>query len=146
MFIPLEPASPPTSTPSAVPADEVSSAVPVAPPVESASPLPEVSPGVTSRSEAPSDAPPSAPSSSAPSPGFLASLLLKARNAIQFRKRKKLDRTVELALTKGSITNDDVQKLLRVSDATAGRYLETLVREGRLRRLGSRGGTVYEPA
>ena len=35
-------------------------------------------------------------------------LLIKARNAIQFRKRKKLDRVMTLFLKKSKITNDEV--------------------------------------
>lgn len=58
-------------------------------------------------------------------------ILSKARNTIQFRKRAKLA-TILLALEKkNSITNDEVQKLLRVSDATATRYLSTLEKEGK---------------
>ena len=53
-------------------------------------------------------------------------LLIKARNAIQFRKRKKLDRVMTLFLKKSKITNDEVEKFLHVSDATAERYLNIL--------------------
>src|SRR3989344_5223231 len=45
-------------------------------------------------------------------------LLISARNAIQFRKRKKLDRIMSLFLQKSKITNDEVEKFLHVSDAT----------------------------
>src|SRR3989338_9230572 len=40
------------------------------------------------------------------------------------------------------ISNDDVQKLLGVSDATATRYLEELEREGKIRQIGSTGRSV----
>ena len=65
------------------------------------------------------------------------SLLAKARNIIQFRKRKKLDKIMSLYLKKQTITNDDVQKLLYVSDATATRYLQQLEKEGKIRRQGT---------
>lgn len=61
-------------------------------------------------------------------------LLVKARETIQFRKRKKLEKIMSLFLKKQSITNDDVQMLVYVSDATATRYLNQLEREGRIRR------------
>ena|SRR3989344_5597145 len=62
-------------------------------------------------------------------------LLVKAREIIQFRKRKKLERIMSLFLKQSSITNDDVQKLLYVSDATATRYLDQLEKEGKIRRV-----------
>lgn len=42
-------------------------------------------------------------------------------------------------------TPDDVEMLLKVSDATVTRYLNTLVLSARIRRLGSDGGAMYEP-
>lgn len=61
-------------------------------------------------------------------------LLVKAREVIQFRKRKKLEKIMSLFLKQASITNDDVEKLLHVSDATATRYLDQLEREGRIKK------------
>jgi hypothetical protein len=91
------------------------------------------------QAEAQVEPPISAPVSS------LTGLLQKALAKIQFRKRKKLDKILELARQKGKITNDDVQKLLGTSDATATRYLAQLVREARLRRSGNTAGVVYKP-
>ena len=49
-----------------------------------------------------------------------------------------------LFTNKDSITNDDVEKLLRVSDATATRYLQRLEREDRIVQVGTRGrGVAY---
>ncbi len=73
------------------------------------------------------------------------SFLAKALEVIQFRKKAKLEKIMKLAREKHSITNDQVQKLLRISDATASRYLSELVRQGRLRQLGIRGSARYEP-
>lgn len=61
-------------------------------------------------------------------------LLIKAREMIQFRKRKKLEKIMSLFLKQSSITNDDVQKHVYVSDATATRYLQQLEREGRIKK------------
>ncbi len=42
-----------------------------------------------------------------------------------------------------SITNDAVQNLLGVSDATATRYLDELEKEGKIKQVGAMGGYVY---
>lgn len=76
--------------------------------------------------------------------GFIKSLLIKAQAKIQSNKQKKIDKLIELAQKNGTITNDDVQKLLRVSDATATRYLVKLVQEGRLTRIGSPRDAKYQ--
>src|SRR3990167_3628542 len=69
-------------------------------------------------------------------------LLISARNAIQFRKRKKLDRIMSLFLQKSKITNDEVEKFLHVSDATATRYLSILEKEGKIKQNGKTGHMV----
>ncbi len=69
-------------------------------------------------------------------------LLITARNAIQFRKRKKLDKIMALFLRQSKITNDEVEKLLHVSDATATRYLSQLEKEGRIKQDGRTGKGV----
>jgi len=73
------------------------------------------------------------------------SLLTKALEALQVGKRKKLDKVLALAQQKRSVTNDDVQKALRVSDATATRYLSQLVKEGKLKMVGHPKHASYEP-
>lgn len=73
------------------------------------------------------------------------SFLQRALEKIQFRKKAKLEKIMALAVKKRSITNDDVQKLLRVSDATATRYLAELVRQGRLKRFGATKSIRFEP-
>lgn len=75
-------------------------------------------------------------------PSLARQLLLMARNAIQFRKRKKLNKVMSLFLEKSKITNDEVEKLLRVSDATATRYLSQLEKEGKIKQSGKTGKGV----
>lgn len=77
-----------------------------------------------------------------PKSSFTRELLTKARNAIQFRKRKKLDKIMSLFLQQSKITNDEVEKFLHVSDATATRYLSTLEREGKIKQSGKTGKGV----
>ena len=69
-------------------------------------------------------------------------LLVKARNMIQFRKRKKLDRVMTLFLKKSKITNDEVREFLHVSDATAERYLNALEKENKIKQVGKTGKAV----
>ncbi|MFA6392728.1 MAG: DeoR family transcriptional regulator [Candidatus Paceibacterota bacterium] len=70
-------------------------------------------------------------------------LLVKARNMIQFRKRKKLDKIISLFAKQTKITNDEVEKFLHVSDATATRYLSQLEKEGKIKRNGKTGKSVF---
>ena len=70
------------------------------------------------------------------------SLLAKAREAIQFRKRKKLEKIMGMFLKQASITNDEVEKLLHISDATSTRYLEQLEKEGKIKQEGRTGKSV----
>ncbi len=69
-------------------------------------------------------------------------LLVKARNMIQFRKRKKLDKVMSLFLKHSKITNDEVEKFLHVSDATATRYLSQLEKENKIKQVGKTGKEV----
>ncbi len=66
----------------------------------------------------------------------------KARIAIQDRKRKKRDKIMQLLTTKSKITNDEVEKLLHVSDATATRYLSALEKENKIKQVGKTGHSV----
>ena len=70
-------------------------------------------------------------------------LLVKARNAIQTRKRKKLNQIMTLFAKRTKITNDEVEKLLHVSDATATRYLNILQKEGKIKQTGKTGKSVF---
>lgn len=131
------PVSPPSSQVSP-PAPEVPQPSPEIPPAEI--PAPEV----PQPSPAPQPVPPTNPTASIPATITIKDRLYAALEKVQFRKRAKLEKILVLAKAKRSIRNDDVEKLLRVSDATATNYLSQLVREGKLKRSGIRAGTVYE--
>lgn len=148
-------------------ADEVPAQAPIpeptppepAAPVETPTPAPtEQTPPETQTAQVPVNEPlppepePIAPTS-VPEPPQAASapiasahpardLLVKARATIQDRKRKKLDKILELLTAKGKITNDEVEKLLHVSDATATRYLSALEKEGKIQQVGKTGKAV----
>ncbi len=124
--VPAEPT--PSETPTAqIPANE-----PIAPVLE---PLPEPVPQPTPVAQA------SVPVL-ASALNLARDLAAKARAVIQSRKQKKLDKIMEVLNTKGKITNDEVEKLLRVSDATATRYLTQLEKEGKLKQEGKTGKSV----
>lgn len=156
-----EPAQSPTEP---IPASTVDSTASNVPPDAPESPTSTVIPpsGQISVSAPEPQNPPSSPAStpaepsptSAPAPQPVVviqqanprSFLAKALEKIQFRKRAKLERIVKLALEKKAITNDQVEKLLHVSDATASRYLLQLVKDGKFKRVGPAGRARYEPA
>ena len=89
-------------------------------------------------------APQTQPSAQQDEGNFIHSLLIKAQAKIQSNKQKKLNEIIQLAQKKKIIKNDDVQKLLRVSDATATRYLVKLVQQGHLIRIGSPRDAKYQ--
>jgi predicted HTH transcriptional regulator len=69
-------------------------------------------------------------------------LLSKARNAIQTRKRKKLEKIMTLFAKQTNITNNEVEKLLHISDATVTRYLTILKKENKIKQNGKTGKSV----
>jgi len=97
---------------------------------------------------------PEPPSAAAPAQtGILRTardLLVKARVTMQDRKRKKRDKIMETLNKKNKngstsspqVTNDEVEKLLHISDATATRYLSVLVKEGKIKQIGTIGSGV----
>jgi len=67
------------------------------------------------------------------------------REVVRSRKQAGLEKIMQMAIEKRVIVNDDVEKLLKVSDATATRYLVELVKAGKLSRSGKDGSSRYEP-
>ncbi|GEM_PF-642631 len=57
-------------------------------------------------------------------------------------RRENLEKVMVMAREKGEIANDDVEKGLGVSDATAQRYLQELELQGKLVQIGTRGKYV----
>lgn len=62
---------------------------------------------------------------------------------VQIGKRKKLEKIMTLFLKKSKITNDEVEKFLHVSDATAERYLNILEKENKIKQTGKTGYSVF---
>jgi len=80
---------------------------------------------------------------------FLKSLLPKLKEKLFFRTEKRLAKILELARKKSvkgeSIQNDDIEKLLHVSDSTATRYLKKLSERGQLKNTGNPKWPKYSP-
>jgi len=58
-------------------------------------------------------------------------------------KDENKEKILEALNTRGRLTNDDVEQLVGVSDATATWYLEELEKEGKARMIGDTGSGVY---
>lgn len=58
-------------------------------------------------------------------------------------KEANKQKIISALRSQDKITNDEVQKLLDVSDATATRYLDELEKENIVRQVGERGHQVY---
>lgn len=105
-------------------------------------PLPPEPEPFDSAQDKPTPEPPSS-AASTPSPAHpIREFLTRARIVTQDRKRKKRDKIMQALITKSKITNDEVEKLLHVSDATATRYLSALEKEGKIKQVGKTGKAV----
>ena len=69
-------------------------------------------------------------------------LMAQARAEVQNRKQKKLEKIMTELSKKENISNDEVEKLLHVSDATATRYLSALEKQGKIKQVGKTGHAV----
>ncbi|MBP6884711.1 MAG: DUF977 family protein, partial [Candidatus Pacebacteria bacterium] len=65
-----------------------------------------------------------------------------ALSAIYAKRQKRLDKIMGLFAKRTSLSNDDVEKLLHVSDATATRYLSILEKGGKIVQSGKTGRSV----
>lgn len=61
----------------------------------------------------------------------------------QKKKQENKNKIVNLLKEKNKITNNDIEKLLGVSDATATRYLDELEKQGKIKQVGKTGKYVY---
>ncbi|MEK7553941.1 MAG: hypothetical protein AAB517_01085 [Patescibacteria group bacterium] len=146
--------SPAVETPALEPAPAPAEPPPAAETAQPTTPTAQIPPNepIAPESEPIENPEPPSAAASAPAPvivqtGILHSareFLGKARIAIQDRKRKKRDKIMLALTTKTKITNDEVEKLLHVSDATATRYLSALEKEGKIKQVGKTGhGVMY---
>jgi len=66
-----------------------------------------------------------------------------ADKARREKKEKAKEKVLEFLRANKRVTNNDIEKLLGVSDATATRYLEALEAEGKIEQQGKTGQSVY---
>jgi len=71
------------------------------------------------------------------------SSLRKANEARLKKKELAKEKILELLNKQGRITNDEVEKMLGVSHATATRYLEELEQENKITQQGNIGRDVF---
>ena len=144
---PSEPAQPVSeATPEPVPNEPLQTAQINPEEVEKAAqaasePVPTPQPQTPASTSSPQATPP-APTTPSNKPNSR-DLLAKGRAKVQEKKQKKLDKIVELLNTKDKVSNADVEKALRVSDATATRYLSALQKQGKIRKVGKTGRSVF---
>jgi len=79
-----------------------------------------------------------------PSVEFMRAMQKQAVAAKQERMRKKLDHIMTLFEKEKQVNNDLVEKILHVSDSTVTRYFRTLVKEGKIKKLGRGYNICYE--
>jgi len=143
--MPPEPLESPTNSESAVPVNNDNSPLnepePIRPESVEAPEMPENQSSNEPKQET-AQTPVNEPLENKSKPSIARQLLISARNAIQFRKRKKLEKVMSLFLKQSKITNDEVEKFLHVSDATATRYLSILEKEGKIKQNGKTGHMV----
>lgn len=106
-------------------------------PVETSSKLPPAEPVTPEQPQVATTPPPQNSQNS------LRNFFAKAKAVIQRKKTKKLEKILTEITRKGKISNDEVEKLLHVSDATATRYLSQLEREGKIKQSGKSGRSVF---
>lgn len=58
-------------------------------------------------------------------------------------KEENKQRILGILETQSPLTNNHIERLLGISDATATRYLEELEKEGKVRQVGKTGHAVY---
>ena len=64
------------------------------------------------------------------------------KERVEEREANK-QKILKLLEEKGDVTNNNVEELLSVSDATATRYLDELEKDGRIKQIGLTGHYVY---
>ena len=77
--------------------------------------------------------------------GYYFAVRRKTRDAVDKRsveKEENLRKVREYAAGREEGTNNEIEKLLNISDATATRYLDELEREGVLKQIGRTGRFV----
>lgn len=111
---------------------------------------PEPAPPQSAPAHAPAPAPVVVPPSSQPTAENRwgrfshAEVVAQALAKRRARTEANLQKIMAYVAKKGSVSNDEVEKLDKVVDSTAASYLKQLVSRGLLRKVGSNRATRYE--
>lgn len=134
----MEPISASESTPAAELTQEPE-------PSSVSNPLPENSAG-TAESAPPKPAfvPPSEQTPAPKEAGHQVDFRTKVREGMRKKRERRIDKLLVFIREKQKVTNSDIRKRLGVSDATATRYAEELIRRGLLKKSGRTKSARYE--
>lgn len=64
-------------------------------------------------------------------------------NKDEVKKKENFQKIEKFISQKEQFANDDLQKLLGVSDTTVGRYLDEMEKEGKIKQIGKTGVGVF---
>lgn len=79
-----------------------------------------------------------------PPASFMAWMRERSLASKRAKRQEKLDRLMTLFEKHKQIKNDQVEKFLHISDKTTQRYLNMLIKQGKIKRLNSGPNTCYE--
>ena len=68
---------------------------------------------------------------------------VRISHELKSEREQSQQKILRLLTEQGKVTNNDVERLLGVSDATATRYLDALEEKGKIRQVGNAGKYVY---
>ena len=74
---------------------------------------------------------------------IIKTLLKKAREHIQKRRQKRLNKILIALKEKNKLSNREIKKIVRVSEATITRYMDILEKQGKVNQVGKEGRSVY---
>jgi len=81
--------------------------------------------------------------------GFVIAYILKKEdNPVLIQKQKtekkdNLEKIIKFVKEKGKISNNDVERICKVSNTSAWRYLEELEKQGEIKQVGNTGKHTY---
>ena len=86
---------------------------------------------------------PASPSPSPSQPANLQNLLAKAKAKIAERRQKSLDKILAALAAQSKLSNQQLRKITKKSNATVFRYMNILEKQGQVRQVGKTGKYTY---
>ena len=69
--------------------------------------------------------------------------LAEYQQELQDKKEKAKEEIINIIKEKGKISNKDITEALKISEATATRYLDELEKDGKIKQVGETGKYTY---